>query len=254
MMSEHYTFALMSQHRSSQLPVLFPHLLRIVAGTSLLSALPALVLPTASALDSKQIPTIIAPSNLTKISPTATKIARLDLNSPLPATYKRNSRPLLQISTLKTYQHPSKLFSIDVPQKWQLENFSEPNHVRVQWQDANHHGLICVELFNFSGRVTKAELGDQLSQVLGKVYGDYDQLKIGQPTAQSNGSVRVDWSYQKEASNGSMVAYKGKSFIKQIDNKISASYYVIPAQQTTQLAAPFDRIIRSYQVSDVDIP
>jgi hypothetical protein len=251
MMGKHYPLELMSQHQSPHLQARFPHILRIVAGTSLLlSSLLAIALPTAAALT--RAGTI---STLTKNSPTAIEIARLDLTSPLPTNYNQNSRSLLKISTLKTYRHPSKLFSIDVPQKWQLENFSEPNHIRVQWQDANHHGLICVELFNFAGRVTAEELGTQLSEVLQKVYGNHDRLNISQPITQSNGSVRVNWSYVKQTDNGAIVSYKGKSFIQQIGNKISASYYVVPDRQTTQLAAPFDRIIRSYRINpDIDIP
>ncbi len=250
MMDKYSTSKRMSQDRSS-LQARCPHFWQIVAGTSLLlSSLPAIVLPTASAsARSEQI------STLTKSSPTAVEIARLDLTSPLPTNYGRNSRQLLKISNLTTYRHPSRLFSIDVPQKWQLENFSEPNHIRVQWQDPNHHGLICVELFNFPSRVTSQELGTQLSEVLRKVYGEYDRLSISQPITQSNGSVRVNWSYLKQTDSGATVAYKGKSFIQKVGNKISASYFVVPAQQTTQLATPFDRIIRSYQINpDIDVP
>ena len=95
-------------------------------------------------------------------------LARLDLTSPLPTNIRQNSRQLLKISALKTYRHPSNLFSIAIPPQWQLEDFSEPNHVRVQWQDANHHGLICVEIFNYANRITATELGTELSQVIKK--------------------------------------------------------------------------------------
>jgi hypothetical protein len=195
--------------------------------------------------------TIVSPNSLDAMK----NLARLDLTSPLPTTSRQNSRQLVKIGTLTTYQHPSNLFSIAIPQRWQLEDLSEPNHVRVQWQDSNQHGLVCVEIFNYSDRLTATQLGAELSQVLEKVYGEYPQLNIGRPIAQANGTVRVDWSYQKEASNGAIVSYTGNSYIQQIGDKISASYYVLPSQQSMQLAAPLKRIIRSYQVSEaVDIP
>jgi hypothetical protein len=177
-------------------------------------------------------------------------IARLDL-TPIPTQNSQPSfRPTLKIGNLKTYQHPNNLFSIDIPQKWQLENSSKPQHVRVQWQDRDRDGLICVEVFYATRQFTEEELGAELSRVLKRVYAPFPQLSIKVPVTQPNGSVRVAWSYQKKASDGAIRSYAGNSFIKQYGNKLSASYYVLPAQQYVQLIEPLNQIIRSYQVSE----
>jgi hypothetical protein len=239
----------MYQHRS--------HLFWIATGTSiLLSSLQPIARSTESASNPHYpLSTLIGTSIPLNSRITATNIARLDLTSPLPTTNRQKSQQLIKISALTTYRHPSSLFSIAIPQKWQLEDLSEPNHVRVQWQDSNRHGLVCVEIFNYSNRLSTEELGTELRQVLQKVYGDYDRINIGRPIPQDDDSVRVNWSYQKQASNGSTVSYSGTSYIQQIGNKISASYYVLPAQQSTQLAEPLNQIIRSYQVSKaIEIP
>jgi hypothetical protein len=241
----------MYRHRS--------HLLWIATSTSILLST---LQPIARSTQSKSLgappvvlSTLAGTSRPVNRLVATTTIARLDLTSPLPTTSRRNSRQLVKIGALTTYRHPSNLFSIAIPQQWQLEDLSEPNHVRVQWQDSNRHGLVCVEIFNYSDRLTATQLGTELSQVLEKVYGEYPQLSIGRPIAQANGTIRVDWSYQKETSNGAIVSYTGNSYIQQIGDKISASYYVLPSQQSTQLAAPLKRIIKSYQVSeDIDIP
>jgi hypothetical protein len=187
---------------------------------------------------------------------TQSVIARLDL-TPIPTQQnpRPDSSPTLKIGNLKTYRHPNSLFSIDIPQKWQLENSSKPQHVRMQWQDRDRDGLICIELLYSSRQFTEEELGAELTQVLKRVYAPYPRLSIKVPVTQPNGSVRVAWSYQKKASDGSIKSYAGNSFMQQYGNKLSASYYVLPVQQYAQLKEPLNQIISSYQVSDAaEIP
>jgi hypothetical protein len=215
----------------------YPHFSWSVTGVGILFALS---FPTVAN-------TAVVTTNLS-ISPT--EIARLDLTPPSQSNSPTNSRPLLKIGGLKNYQHPSNLFSIDVPQKWQFENLSTPQHVRVQWQDVNKEGLICVEIFNFSRQLNEEELGAELSRIIGRVYKSYPQLNISLPVTQPTGAVRVTWSYRDKSSNGSMVTYTGNSFMRQVNGKVSATYYVLPSPQYAQLKNPLNQIIRSYQITE----
>ncbi len=186
----------------------------------------------------------------------APAIARLDLtpkpNQTNPAPAVRSS---LKIGNLKTYRHPSNLFSIDVPQRWQIENISKPSHAILRWEDPTRDGLIVVQVLRSPGEMTEEEMGERLTKIIRLIYPSNPQLKINLPVTQPNGSVRVSWSYPKTASDGSKVFYAGNSFMQQHGNKVSANFYVLPSQQYAQLKEPLNQIIRSFQLnSDVEVP
>ena len=189
----------------------------------------------------------------------APAIARLDL-SPKPDRPNQPNVPpaarsILKIGNLKTYRHPSGLFSIDTPQRWQMENISKPNHVILRWEDANRDGLIVIQVLRSPGAMTEEEMGERLTKIIRLIYPSNPQLKVNLPVTQPDGSVRVSWSFPKKANNGSTVFYSGNSFLKQHGNKVSANFYVLPSQQYAQLKEPLNQIIRSFQLNDeIDVP
>lgn len=183
-------------------------------------------------------------------------IAKLDLT---PKPNQPNSAPAvrstLKIGNLKTYRHPSSLFSIDVPQRWQLENISKPNHAILRWEDPNRDGLIVVQVLRSPGAMTEEEMGERLTKIIRLIYPSNPQLKINLPVTQPNGSVRVSWSFPRTASDGSKVFYAGNSFMQQHGNKVSANFYVLPSQQYAQLKESLNQIIRSFQLNnEIEVP
>jgi hypothetical protein len=164
-----------------------------------------------------------------------TTIARLDLT---PQPNQPNTRPvlrsILKIGNLKNYRHPNNLFAIDIPQKWQVEDRSKPNHTILIWRDSNNEGLIEVQVRQSSRQLTEEELSEGLSAIIKRGYASYPQSNINIPVTQSDGSVRVTWSYPKKLSDGSMMFFTGNSFIQQHGNKVSVNYYILPSQQYGQ--------------------
>jgi hypothetical protein len=186
----------------------------------------------------------------------APAIAKLDLTpkptqtNPAPAV-----RSSLKIGNLKTYRHPSSLFSIDIPQRWQMENISKPSHAILRWEDPTRDGLIVIQVLRSPGAMTEEEMGERLTKIIRLIYPSNPQLKINLPVTQPNGSVRVSWSFPRTASDGSKVFYAGNSFMQQHGNKISANFYVLPSQQYAQLKEPLNQIIRSFQLNnDIEVP
>jgi hypothetical protein len=124
---------------------------RIGTRLVILLSLQAIVFPAEAQIS----PEVVAPAKRIELTPAKT-----------PAEVRPSTPLILKLGNLKTYRQPNNLFSIDVPETWQIENFSQPNRIKLQWQDLDRETLICIELVRVSRKFTQAELGEELTKIL----------------------------------------------------------------------------------------
>jgi hypothetical protein len=213
---------------------------RIGTRLVILFSLQAIVFPAEAQIS----PEVVAPAKRIELTPAKT-----------PAEVRPSTPLILKLGNLKTYRQPNNLFSIDVPETWQIENFSQPNRIKLQWQDPDRDALICIELVQVFRKFTQAELGEELTKILKRVYATYPRLRIDRFVKQPNGSVRVSWSYQNGGTESAPTYYSGNSFMQQYGNKLSGKYYILPSQQYDRLKDNWIQSINSYQVNEsAEIP
>ncbi|BAU04924.1 protein kinase domain-containing protein [Fischerella sp. NIES-3754] len=157
-----------------------------------------------------------------------------------------NFRPVV-IGNLQTYSYDTGLFSIDVPQGWNLRDNSNANEVIIYWLDPTENGLIQVNVFNTENTPTQEELTNILKRFINKFESEPD-FRMDQPVRQNDGSVRITWSYTAKSGNasGSLTA---NSFIKSQGDKISIDSYIVPSEQYKELLPTVNQVIASYKLN-----
>jgi hypothetical protein len=172
--------------------------------------------------------------------------AVLQAMQPVTATQKQFA-PVV-INRLEVYQHPSGLFSLEVPAGWTFQDSSQPDEVINSWTDANINAVIVIDIFETEENLSSQELRQRLRELIGELFGSEPQFQIVDQSPQADGSVRVSWSYLVRVADGSGIL-QGRSLIEQRSNKIVILSIAYPEAQEAQLADVFNRIIASRRIN-----
>ncbi len=152
------------------------------------------------------------------------------------------------INRLEVYQHPSGLFSLEVPAGWIFQDSSQPDEVINSWTDANINAVVVIDIFETEESLSSQELRQRLRELIGELFGSEPQFQIADQSPQADGSVRVSWSYLVRVADGSGIL-QGRSLIEQRGNKIVILSIAYPEAQEVQLADVFNRIITSRRIN-----
>jgi hypothetical protein len=107
------------------------------------SAAPTAV-PTTEPTQAVALPTRTPRPTVAPARPTATP-------RPSPTTAGQSGQlALVEIGSLKTYDHPSGVFKIDVPNNWTLQDNSSREELLLIWTDPTGNGAILVNIFEDS--------------------------------------------------------------------------------------------------------
>lgn len=156
------------------------------------------------------------------------------------------------IGDLEDYTYKTGLFSIKVPNNWEMADNSKPGEAIVIWGEPSGRATAVVDIFAESKKQTSEELTNFLKDFLTKTFGSKQDFFLNEPKTQSDGSILLVWAYTDESLNMKAL---GNSFIEQRGDKISILSMVVPDDQFDQLLPKTNEIIQSYSIEpSADLP
>lgn len=155
----------------------------------------------------------------------------------------------VDIGDLQTYAHDSGVFQIDIPENWSIEDKSKTNELILVWTDPSRNGAVVVDISEDESTRTSDELTETLQAYLQTSFGENPDFSMDDPTAQSDGSILIVWTYTATARNNVQAKLLGNTFIEQRGNKISLLSTLVPADQFASLKEQTNEIINTYKIS-----
>jgi hypothetical protein len=149
---------------------------------------------------------------------------------------------------LQTYNHPSGVFRIDLPENWSLTDNSRPGELILVWSDPTNNAAIIVNVLEDSTTYSDDELVDKLVSFLQSAFGSQSDFFYEEPRPQSDGSILVVWGYTATVSDNVQAPMLGNSFIEQRGNKLSVLTTLVPEDQFDTLVSRTDEIINTYRL------
>ncbi|PDW04594.1 hypothetical protein [Candidatus Viridilinea mediisalina] len=181
-------------------------------------------------------------------TPRPTREAAEQPADPVPPTGSSNVLEV-QMGRLQTYEHPSGVFEISVPENWSLQDSSRPDELILVWTDPTRNGAVIVDIFESAVNYSDDELIDILANFLDTQFSDEREYVLGEPVVQGDDSILLIWSYLARADNNADVMLLGNSFIEQRGDKVSILTTLIPDEQFDLLVDGTDEIINSYRIN-----
>lgn len=155
----------------------------------------------------------------------------------------------VEIGSLQTYQHPSGVFSIDVPENWSLQDNSQPDELILVWTDPTRNSGVIVDIFEDDTVYTSDQLTELLTNYLQNSFGSQPDFSADDPVPQSDDSILIVWSYTASADNNVQAQLLGNSFVEQRENKVSILTTLVPRAQFEDLREETDGIINTYRIN-----
>jgi hypothetical protein len=161
----------------------------------------------------------------------------------------------VQVGRLRTFNHPSGVFQIDIPENWSLTDNSRPGELILVWNDPANNAAIIVDVLEDSATYSDDQLVDKMISFLQSSFGNQPDFFYEDPKPQSDGSILIVWGFTATASNNVQASMLGNSFIEQRGNKLSVLTTLVPAEQFDALVSRTDEIINTYRIyPDVRVP
>ncbi|MEI6181410.1 MAG: hypothetical protein WCP31_11685, partial [Chloroflexales bacterium] len=194
-------------------------------------------------------PTVAATTAVTPTTAATAATAGTAAPAATTATTGTGEISTVEFGTLKTYEHASGVFSIDIPENWKLKDNSKPDEILHLWTDPTGNGAVVVDIVESSSTYTAEELTTALTKFLTTTFGSEPDFTNGDPKTQTDGSVLIAWGYTVKTGSVS-VKLLGNSFIEQKGNKISILTTLLPSEQFATIKAKADAIINSYKITE----
>lgn len=161
----------------------------------------------------------------------------------------------VEIGQLRTYSHPSGVFSIDLPVNWTLTDSSRPGELIMVWTDPTNNAVIIVDVLEDRTQYSDDQLVDKLVAYLVNVFGNQPDFFYEDPRPQNDGSILLVWGYTSTASNNVQASMLGNSFIEQRGNKVAVLTTLVPEEQFDTLIDKTNAIINTYRINpDARVP
>jgi hypothetical protein len=196
-------------------------------------------------------------------SPTATTPTPTDSPTTEPAKTQAKSlskatKPAVAVSSpekflkvkaenLKTFEHKSGLFKIDIPEGWVPTDNTKPGEAIVLWFDPTKNALITVDIFNAPPGIDDAKMVTLLKTFLTNTFGKRPGFFMEEPITQSDKSVQIVWGYT-ETIQGATGRVQGNSFIEKVGDKVSLLTTGVLEHQFDDLNAAMSSVVNSYEV------
>jgi len=156
------------------------------------------------------------------------------------------------IDRLETFNHPQRLFSIDVPVGWSLQENANENTLVYIWTDAAENGLIILSITESQEALTQDDLVERATSFV-NIFKDEKDFSMDPPEKLRSGGVQIIWSYTAQASGGVDAPLLANTFVYRDVDKVSLLTFGIPREQFDELKSPLDAILQSY-VIDPAVP
>ena len=156
------------------------------------------------------------------------------------------------IDRLETFEHPTGLFSIDVPAGWNVEKDVNETNLLYLWTDAAENALIILNITETQEALTQDDLAERATAFV-NLFSNEKDFSMDPPEKLRSGGVQIIWSYTAQASGGVEASLLANTFIYRDVDKVSLLTFGIPKDQLDQLKNPLNAILQSY-VIDPSIP
>lgn len=203
------------------------------AATATATAEPVLLVPSAT----PTVPATVAPRP--QVTPTTDELANVP----------GDSTSFIVIDELQTYTNPTKAFSIDVPNDWQLRDSVDAGNNLLFWVDPLEQAFIqLLVVEDGENLITNDEefLNDFISQIV----GESAEFNLDQPVKQADGTTYVSYSFVDPQS---LLAMSGDGYVRRDGNYLSMIQILVPLEQFESLQPALQRIVQSYKI-DPSIP
>lgn len=159
----------------------------------------------------------------------------------------------IRIGTLETYTHDPPVFSLQVPERWELTDNSSAGELIIVWDDPTGNGRLVADIFDDTRQPTQDQLTEQLQGFLKKTYSDKPGFFLDDPQPQKDGSVRLVWGYTGTATGDIKIPLLGNSFIERKGDRIAVLTFIVPNAQFKDLQPSLNKIINNYTI-DTTVP
>ena len=151
---------------------------------------------------------------------------------------------------MKSYTHPTKWFSIKVPDNWKVGDLSKDDEVIVNMDDPTENGSAVVRVWNQQKQMTQNELGEFLKTFLEMMIpvSEFPNFKMNKAEPQTNGSVKIGFTYDAiiEKVSYPMIC---DAFILQKGNRAALLVFILPAEQYADKKASAYKMINSLSLN-----
>ena len=151
---------------------------------------------------------------------------------------------------MKSYTHPTKWFSINVPDNWRVGDLSKDDEVIVNLDDPTENGSAVVRVWNEHKQMTQNELGEFLKTFLERMIPvtEFPNFKMNKAEPQTNGSIKIGFTYDAiiEKENYPMIC---DAFILQKGNRAAFLVFILPAEQYADKKASAYKMINSLSLN-----
>ncbi|MCM1983041.1 FHA domain-containing protein [Lyngbya confervoides] len=160
----------------------------------------------------------------------------------------------LGISNLVPFEHPSGLFSINVPDNWQDIDNSEAGEIVIRgWRHPDIYSFVIARIFAADRAVSLDELQNFSVEHVEALFEDLDQFRRNNPDRLLDGSIRITWQYLEAGD-----VLKAATFVRQDGLNVSSLTIAIPeefANSDSEFQISIHAIVDSFEVDpDVTIP
>jgi len=193
--------------------------------------------PTVSTLESGSSTTSNAPSPSPAANP-----------SSQPTSTNNRRFKSVEIESLETYSHKSKVFSLLVPKGWRSKDNSKPGEVITLWTDPTRNGGLVSDVFDVDYNPTQDDLSKILQTFLKNSFEKEPDFFLRDPKSQKDGSVLLIWGYTAKATGNVEVKLLGNSFIENQGKRVAILSFIVPDEQFPELEKPLNRIINNYKI------
>lgn len=155
------------------------------------------------------------------------------------------------IGDLTDYEHPKKVFSISIPEDWEVTDNTKAGTVSVIFANPNGYSFVMVEAFKNSKGTMNAKtlastLEDYVDDAIGKNVTEYEGNDVKSVNANS---ASKSFNFVIEAQDGTQTKMTGIVYIDQVGTTLSFLRAVIPTDSITANVEKLNEIGDSFKVS-----
>ncbi len=147
---------------------------------------------------------------------------------------------------LKTYTHPSKTFSVDLPDNWSVEDASTATEHIVKVADPNVNAVVVLHAWKQSGELPGGQT-EFLKNFLHDTIAMLTNYTQGEPKVQKDGSVGIYFKYDQTVKEGTFNMW-GDAFIQREGDIVGLMVFVIPKEQYELKQASAYKLINSFRL------
>ncbi len=152
------------------------------------------------------------------------------------------------IGDLVTYEAPTGVFRIDVPENWTFDDASSAPQLLMSWEDPAGFAGVLVALYNNADAMTPEDLELYGEQFIATVLSESGKYEIVDRGAQDDGSFLLVWQATVEH-RGAQVAARGLTYVEQRGDKLSVLTLITEEDQLDTLwQGGLGTVINSYKI------